>query len=177
MEKFLEKISNGIFYLKRKPKKLFILFFLPVFILSMINFIDFFLIPKHKETDQIISYAIQYRSHRYGKTKTGYRFNTAKGYSFSTSEVFIRSIDIDLERTLIFKTVTNVKTEKVDFTEYLRSNLNGIMKYFHFVFLISLIISLYLFITDKPISENTYLNIMTFNPILFVLLLYMFLLY
>ena len=38
--------------------------------------------------------------------------------------------------TQIFKTVTFVDSDRKDYTDKLTSNLNGILKYFHFIFFV-----------------------------------------
>lgn len=178
MEKFLEKIIIKSFnFLKKSPKRLFIIFFTPVLILSAINMVDFFFIPKKSVSDQLVTRRKLYRSHKYGRTLVGYHYRTKKGFEFSISDGSILDNKIDIKHTLIFKTVTYVRTIKKEYTEKLSSNLNGIIKYFHFLLLISLIVSITIFISGKQISRNAYLNIIIFNPLLFVVLLYMMVFY
>jgi len=174
MEKFLERIIiKAIKFLKANPKRLFTIFFMPILILSSVNMIDFFFIPKIETTDQIVSRRKLYRNNSYGRTVVGCKYKTAKGFSFSTSEAIIRENDIDIKHTQIFKSVTFVDSDRKDYTEKLSSNLNGILKYFHLLFLSSLVIGIIIFISERQISQNTYLNIIIFNALIFVVLLYM----
>lgn len=174
MDKFLERIIiKDINLLKVNPKRLFIIFFMPILILSSANMIDFFFIPKIETTDQIVSRRKLYRSNSYGRILVGCKYKTAKGFSFSTSEAIIRENDIEINHTQVFKSITFVSSSRKDYTEKLSSNLNGILKYFHLLFLLSLIIGIIIFISERQISQNTYLNIVIFNTLIFVVLLYM----
>jgi len=181
MEKYLENIVvSSVKVVKERPKKIFIIIATPILILSSINMLDFFIFPKEFFSDKIVSNNKIYRPNSgrevfggHQRVFVGYQYETEKGLSFTLSKAFIPEKDIDVEHTQIFKTVTFVDSDRKDYTNKLTSNLNGILKYFHFIFFASLCYGIVTFLYDKSISNNKFLNILIFNSIMFCILLYM----
>lgn len=170
MGRYLDKLLvSGTAIFKGDPRRLFVLFFTPVLILSAVNFVDFFFLPTHLINDQIVARKRLQRK----STVIGYKYVTQKGYHFTTSKAFIAESDIDLEHTQIFGSVTFVDSDRKEYTDQLSSNLNGILKYFHMIFFVSMSYGIFTFVSNRAITKNSYRNIVYFNSIMFLVLMFM----
>ncbi|MTH14940.1 hypothetical protein [Flavobacterium sp. LC2016-01] len=140
-----------------------------------ISFADFFLLPTTKANDIIISY-----STREVKGKSiSYHFFTKKGFTFTTEKYVVDDADIAIEYSLLFKSVTNVKSKNKDYTKLLVNGLSpkGIQFYFFLVLLFSIAISLKILLSEKQFTENAFYNIICFNGFMVFLCFYMFYLF
>ena len=153
---------------------MFIAVFSPIVFLSIINFIDFFLIPTVYESDEIDSFYVS-KSNR-GSIRA-FHYETKKGYNFSFPNLRIYDSEINLEYTKLFKSITYVESKGKDYSHLLSSDLNGFMKHFHLLFLFSMIMGIVTFARGKPISQNALLNIIGFNFLMLLALIYMLYLY
>lgn len=170
IEEFLEKQVLGIIHFtKKNPKKVFVIISIPLIILSTINFLDFYLTSGEEMSDEITSFRRLKNNKGHSR---GFKYVTKRNLKFALEDKYVQGNKIKLKHTLLFKTVTSIKTEKRDYSKYLISNLNGVIKYFHLVFLISLGVSVYIFSSKKQITNNTYLNIWIFNSFMLFILLY-----
>lgn len=147
------------------------------FLISL-AFIDFYLLPKTKTEDNLTSYIInRARKSRNGKETeiVSYNYYTKKGNSFSTKNYLIEENEIEIEYTLLLKSVTEVKSKSTAYTKYLVNglNINGIQFYICCIFLFSTAISLRVLLSKKGFSENTFYNIICFNSFLLFVYLYM----
>lgn len=140
-------------------------------------FIDFYLLPKTQTKDNISYYIERVATNRNGRSKNlvSYNFYTKKGNSFSTKNYLIEEDEIEIEYTLLLKSVTKVKSKDKDYTKYLINglNTNGIHFYFCLVLLFSIAISLKILLSKKRCSENTFYNIIYFNSFLLFVFLYL----
>jgi hypothetical protein len=138
-------------------------------------FIDFYLLPKTKTNDAITYYTVQYGGRRNGGKKAimAYNFFTKKGHCFPTSNYLIEENDIEIKYTLLFKSVTNVKSKDKDYSENLAIGFNGMLFYCYFVLLFSIAISLKILLSKKSISENAFYNIICFNSFMLFICIYM----
>ena len=144
------------------------------FLISLV-FVDFYILPKTKISDEITYYTIQYGGRRNGGKKTimAYNFFTKKGHCFPTSNYLIEENDIEIKYTLLFKSVTNVKSKDKDYSDDLAVGFNGILFYCYFVLLFSIAISLKILLSKKSVSENTFYNIICFNSFMLFVCIYM----
>ncbi|RVT78418.1 hypothetical protein EOD40_04060 [Flavobacterium sufflavum] len=146
-----------------------------------LGFLDFYVLPTLKTTDIITHYAIRTVGGKNGTKpqKLSYHYYTQKGFTFSTVKNYIEESDIELEYSLVFKSVTKIKSKNNDYTSDISSSLsiNGIQFYFYCVLLFSIAISLKILLSGKRFSENTFYNIICFNGFMVFLCLYMFYLY
>lgn len=175
LEKKLEEIVlSFIRYFKGRPKRIFIAIFTPILLLSIVNFVDFFLLPTDYDTDKIVTI---YVSKSNNGSIRGFHYETKKGYKFSLSNVRIYENEVTVAYTKLFKSVTCVNSERKDYSHTLSSDLNGFMKYFHLLFIFSIIIGIVTYASGKSISNNASLNIIAFNSLMLLVLLYMLYLY
>jgi hypothetical protein len=153
---------------------MFITVFSPIVFVSLINFIDFFLLPTEYSSDVIVNFYVS-------KSKSGtiraFHYETEKGYKFSLSNIRIYESKINLVHTRLFESITYVESEGKDYSHTLTSDLHGFMKYFHLLFLFSMIIGIVTFARGKPLSDNVLLNIIGFNSLMLLVLIYMLYLY
>jgi len=141
---------------------------------SILNFIDFFLLPTVYDSDEIVIFYVS--KSKNGKIRA-FHYETKKGYKFSLSNVRIYETQINVERTRLFKSITCIDSEKKDYSNTLTSDLNGFMKYFHLLFLFSMILGILVFASGKTISYNAFWNIMGFNSLMLLVFLYLIYLY
>lgn len=160
-----------------KNKKLVIKSLVILTFLISLAFIDFYLLPKTQTKDNISYYIERVGKNRNGRSKNtvSYNFYTKKGNSFSTKNYLIEEDEIEIEYTLLLKSVTKVKSKDKDYTKYLINglNTNGIHLYFCLVLLFSIAISLKILLSKKECSKNTFYNIIYFNSFLLFVFLYM----
>ena len=156
-----------------KNKNVIIYLFCVVTLFILIDFADYYVLPASKITDTITHYSIQ--STGKSKQKVSYHYFTQKGFTFSTSKEFIEENNIEIQTSLLFKSITNVKSKTKDYTSLLSSSLsiNGILFYFCLVLLSSIGISLKILVSKKGFSENTFYNIVCFNSFMIFICLYM----
>lgn len=139
----------------------------------LIGFIDYYVLPVSKTTDLITHYSVQTTGK--SKQKVSYHYFTQKGYTFSTAKEYIEDSNIEIETSLLFKSITKVKSKTKNYTSLLSSSLstNGILFYFCLVLLFSIGISVKILLSKKGFSENTFYNIICFNSFMIFICLYM----
>lgn len=139
----------------------------------LVAFADYYALPSSKTNDVITEYFVQTSGK--SKQKVSYHYITKKGYTFSTTKEFIEENNIIIETSLLFKSVTNVKSEIENYNYALSSGLSidGIQFYTCFVLLISLGISIKILLSKKGFSENTFYNIICFNCFMIFISVYM----
>lgn len=142
-----------------------------------LGFLDFYILPNSKTADVITHYAVRTVRGKNGTKpqKVSYHYYTKKGFTFSTAKKYIEENDIELEYSLLFKSVTKVKSTNNDYTKDLSSSLsiNGIQFYFCWTLLLSIAISLKILLSKKAFTENTFYNIICFNSFMVFVCLYM----
>lgn len=148
----------------------------------LLCFTDYYVLPVSKTTDVVTHYkVINSLRGNYGSKpqKISFHYYTQKGFTFSTVENDIEENDIELEYSLLFKSVTKVKSKNNDYTNLLCNDLssNGIQFYFCGVLLLSIAISLRILLSKKSFSENTFYNIICFNSFMIFICVYMTYLY
>lgn len=151
------------------------------FLISLL-FIDFYLLSKSKTEDNLVSYTTnRARKSRYGKDTeiVSYNYYTKKGHSFSTKNFLIEENDIEIEYSLLLKSVSEVKSKDEDYSKYLINGLNpnGIQIYCCTVLLLSIAVSIKILLSKKGCSENAFYNIICFNSFLLFVSIYMMYLY
>ncbi|CAD0002896.1 hypothetical protein FLACHUCJ7_01111 [Flavobacterium chungangense] len=159
---FIIKNKNVIIYLMGA-----VVFFI------LLGFIDYYVLPVSKTTDVITHYSVQTTGK--SKQKVSYHYFTQKGFTFSTAKEYIEDSNIEIKTSLLFKSITEVKSKTKNYTNLLSSSLsiNGILFYFCLVLLFSIGISLKILISKKGFSENTFYNIICFNSFMIFVCLYM----
>ncbi len=145
----------------------------------LLCFADYYVLPASKTTDVITHYAVRTTGRGSNPEKVSVHYYTQKEFTFSTIRDDIEENDVELEYSLLFKSITKVKSEKNDYTNLLCNGLssNGIQFYFCGVLLISIAISLKILLSKKSFSENTFYNIICFNLFMIFLCVYMTYLY
>lgn len=163
--------AENEFIIKNKNVIIYLLCVVTFFIL--IGFIDYYLLPVSKTTDLITHYSVQTTGK--SKQKVSYHYFTQKGFRFSTAKEYIEDNTIEIKTSLLFKSVTEVKSKTKNYTNLLSSSLstNGILFYFCLVLLFSIGVSLKILISEKGFSENTFYNIICFNSFMLFICLYM----
>lgn len=164
--KFITTNRNVIVYL-----------FAVVIFTILLGFSDYYILPSLKTTDIITRYAVRTSSGKNGgKPQTvSHQYYTQKGFNFSTVNHSIEKGDVELEYSLLFKSVTKVKSKNTDYTKLLSSGLsiNGIQFYTCCTLLLSVAISTRILLSKKGFSENTFYNIICFNSFMIFVCLYM----
>lgn len=149
--------------------------------LISICFLDFFVFPSIKTSDVITHYSVRAIGGKNGtKPQTvSFHYYTMKKFTFSTVKNLIDESDIELEYSLLFKSVTKVKSKNNDYTSYLSNDLsiNGTKFYIYCTLLLSIGISLKILLSKKGFSENAFYNIICFNSFMVIVSLYMSYLY
>ncbi|MDQ6470470.1 hypothetical protein RB619_07435 [Flavobacterium sp. LHD-80] len=166
--------SEDEFMIKNKSVIVY-LFLIIAFIISVLYF-DYFVLPTSKTNDIITHYAIRTSGGKNGsKQKVSYHYYTQKGFTFSTAKDYIEENDIEIQYSLLFKSVTEVRSKSKDYTNLLSNDLsvNGIQFYFCGVLLLSIAISVKILLSKKGFSENTFYNIVCFNGFMIFVCLYM----
>ncbi|WP_289664756.1 hypothetical protein [Flavobacterium panacagri] len=163
-------------FVTNNKKKVINILYLITFLIS-ITFIDYYLLPKTSANDTIDYYIENVGKNRNGRSKNivSYNYYTKKRNSFSTKNFLVEEDAIEIEYTLLLKSVTAVKSKDADYTKYLINGLNpnGIELYCCFVILISVALSLKILLSKKAVSENTFYNIICFNGFLLFVTFYM----
>ncbi|MBB4800331.1 hypothetical protein HNP37_000370 [Flavobacterium nitrogenifigens] len=160
-----------------KDRPVIIYLLLVVTFIISLAFFDTYVLPSSKTTDIITSYSVRTSGGKNGtKPQTvSYHYFTQKGFAFSTVKNYIEENDIELEYSLLFKSVTKVKSKSNDYTNRLSNglNINGIQFYFCLVLLLSIAISLRILLSKKGYTENAYYNIICFNGFMVAVCIYM----
>ncbi|MET3018015.1 hypothetical protein [Flavobacterium hydatis] len=164
-----------------KNKSVIVYLLMVVTFIILLCFADYYVLPASKTTDVITHYAVRTTGGGNGSKpqKVSVHYYTQKGFTFSTIRDDIEENDIELEYSLLFKSVTKVRSNKNDYTDLLCNDLssNGIQFYFCGVLLISIAISLRILLSKKGFSENTFYNIICFNSFMIFVCVYMTYLY
>ncbi len=133
--------TNSEFIIKNKSIIVYLLSVVALFL--VINFLDYYVLPSSKTTDVITHYAVRTSGGKNGtKPQTvSYHYYMQKGFTFSTLKHSIEKGEIELEHSLLFKSVTQIKSYNKDCTNLLSSDLsiNGIQFYFFIVLLFQLV--------------------------------------
>jgi len=163
--------TENEFIIKNKNVIIYLLGVVTFFIL--IGFTDYYVLPVSKTTDIITHYSVQTTGK--SKQKVSYHYFTQKGFTFSTAKEYIEDNNIEIETSLLFKSIIEVKSKTRNYTSLLSSSLstNGTLFYFCLVLLFSIGISLKILLSKKGFSENTFYNIICFNSFMIFLCLYM----
>lgn len=148
--------------------------YLITFLIS-IAFIDYYLLPKTVTNDVITHYAVRKMSgkNHTGKQNISYQFLTQNGLHFATQKKFIEENNVEIKHSLLFNTITNVKSKHEDYSDYVTTGFNGIIFYCYAILLFSIAISLKILLFKKAVSENTFYNIICFNGFLLFVTSYM----
>ena len=159
------------FIIKNKNVIIYLMGVITFFIL--IAFADYYVLPASKTNDVITHYTI--RTSGKSKQKVSYHYFTQKGFTFSTAKEFIDENNIAIETSLLFKSVTTVKSKIRNYTNLLSSGLsiNGIQFYTCLILLFSIGISIKILLSKKGFSENTFYNIVCFNSFMIFICVYM----
>ena len=163
--------TENKFIIKNKSIIAYLLSVITFFVL--IAFTDYYVLPASKTNDVITHYLV--RTSGKSNQRVSYHYFTQKGYTFSTAKEFIEESNILIETSLLFKSVTTVKSEKKDYTNLLASGLsiNGISFYTSLILLLSLGISLKIMLSKKGFSQNTFYNIVCFNSFMIFICFYL----
>lgn len=172
----LHKYSTENEFIIQNKSTIIYLFAVITFCISL-GFLDYYVLPSSKTTDVITHYMIKTsRGKNNNNPQTvSCHYYTEKGFTFSTPKNYIEESDIELSYSLLFKSVTKVKSKNTDYTSNLSSSLssNGILFYCCCTLLLSIAISLKILLSKKGFTENTFYNIVCFNSFMVMLCLYM----
>ena len=159
------------FIIKNKNVIIYLMGVITFFIL--IAFADYYVLPTSKTNDVITHYTI--RTSGKSRQKVSYHYFTQKGFTFSTAKEYIDENNIAIETSLLFKSVTTVKSKIRNYTNLLSSGLsiNGIQFYTCLILLFSIGISIKILLSKKGFSENTFYNIVCFNSFMIFICVYM----
>lgn len=160
--------------INNKPIVVYLL--IAVTCIILIGFLDYYLLPKIKTEDNIDYYIERTGRNRNGRSKNvvSYNYFTKKDNTFATKNFLIEEDEIELEYSLLLKSVTKVKSKDEDYSKYLVNglNTNGILLYCCLVLLLSIGISLKILLSKKVFSENAFYNIICLNSFLIMVCLY-----
>lgn len=172
----MSRISNNYsteneFIIKNKKIIVYLLGIISFSIL--IAFADYYVLPSSKANDVIDQYFV--RTSGKSRQKVSYHYFTQKGFTFSTAKEYIEENNIEIETSLLFKSITKVKSKTRDYTNLLSSDLsvNGIQFYTCLILLISIGISIKILLSKKGFSENTFYNIICFNGFMIFICVYL----
>ena len=145
-------------------------------LLSAVYSIDFYFLKPIKINDRILYIELITVSASAGGTsahenkRVGYKYQTKKGYQFSTERKRLQDIEVNLKITPVFKTVKTVITsnERIKIS----SGFNGANLVLFIVCNIMILasISYLLFVSD--LSQNAKLNLIFSNLFMFLIWLY-----
>lgn len=176
MSNNLNKYSTENEFIIQNKSTIIYLFAVITFCIS-IGFLDYYVLPSSKTTDIITHYTVRTSGGKNGaKPQTvSYHYYTEKGFTFSAAKNYIEESDVELEYSLLFKSVTKVKSKNTDYTNNLSSSLssNGMLFYCCCTLLLSIAISLKILLSKKGFTENTFYNIVCFNSFMVIVCLYM----
>jgi len=171
--------TNSEFIIKNRSIVVYFLIAIIGFI--SIGFLDYYLLTRTKANDTIVYYIERTGKNRNARSKNviSYNYYTEKDNTFATKNFLVEEDKIELEYTLLLKSVTNVKSKDADYSKYLVNglNTNGILLYFCLAFLLSIGISLKILLSKKIFTENVFYNIICFNGFMVFVCFYMFYLF
>lgn len=144
--------AENEFIVKNKNVIIYLMGVVTFFIL--IGFIDYYVLPVSKTTDLITHYSVQTTGK--SKQKASYHYFTQKGFTFSTAKGYIEDNNIEIGTSLLFKSITEVKSKTRNYTRLLSSSLsiNGILFYFCILLLFSIGISLKILLSKKRLLRK-----------------------
>lgn len=126
-------------------------------VITVLYVVDFYLLPKRTITDIVIETVI--------KTPRGFNTGgthyTEKGLSFSTDHVYTfygDESEVVLDYSPVFKSVTAVKTYRMDYTNRLDSDLNALGKYAALICFITLLSGIFI-LSKTPLSQESYMQL------------------
>lgn len=139
----------------------------------LIVFADYYVLPSSKTNDIITHYFV--RTSGKSKQKVSYHYITKNGVTFSTAKEYIEENNIEIETSLLFKSVTKIKSDTRNYTSLLSSGLsiNGIQFYTCLILLFSIGISTKILCSKKGFSENTFYNIVCCNCFIIFICIYL----
>ncbi|WP_276378764.1 hypothetical protein [Flavobacterium sp. H4147] len=163
--------TENEFIIKNKNIIIYLMAVISFFVL--VAFVDYYVLPSSKTNDLITHYFV--RTSGKSKQKVSYHYLTQKGFTFSTAKEYIEENNIEIETSLLFNSVTKIKSKTQNYTNLLSSSLsiNGIQFYICLILLFSLGISIKIMLSKKGFSENTFYNIVCFNCFLIFICFYM----
>lgn len=158
------------FVIKNKNVIVYLMYVITFFVL--VGLADYYVLPSSKTTDVITHYKLVTSGK--SKQKVSYHYLTAKGFTFSTAKEYIEENNVDIETSLLFQSVTKIKSDKRNYTNLISSGLsiNGIAFYLCLILLFSLTISIKILQSKKGFSENAFYNIICFNSFILFLCVY-----
>ncbi|CAM4120340.1 hypothetical protein [Zobellia nedashkovskayae] len=179
MNETVEKFS---LFFKKDFKKKFICFFTIPFLASVIFLVDFFLLPETNTSDIITHISIIKIPSNVGGTSvrvckvSGYRYITETNLKFSTLNTRIKSSEIKLRVTPLFKTVKAVSsTSKQKIV--LASGFSGLNQVLFVLCNGFILVSIIYILLTKHITENARLNLLFSNTFILAVWIYALLLY
>ncbi|SIS47065.1 hypothetical protein SAMN05421766_10289 [Zobellia uliginosa] len=176
-----EAVDRFSLFFKKDFKKKFLIFVSIPLLASAVFLVDFFLLPESSTTDSISSISIVTLPQSTGGTSvrssrpSGYRYTTKTNLKFATSKTRIKSPEIQLTVSPIFKTVKTVSTpkKKID----IASGFSGLNQVLLILCNGSIIISILYTLLTKHITENARLNLLFSNLFLLAIWIYALILY
>lgn len=158
--------------IKKYRKTAFIGLMLVAYAVGLL-FVDAWILPTKNVDDRVV-YLQNIRTGKDRTTILGTRFFTEKGYVFSLEKNNIKSEEVSLGQTRVFKNITSVKGPNKDYTASLISDLSGI------TLLLSVLLGVYSFLgvilleRKRNLTENAFLNIVLLNGLLLICFIYMY---
>lgn len=132
-------------------------------------FTDYYLLPHQKTEDAIVRYQ-KITDQNYNLL--GYKYFTQEGFGFYISGGFIKEYNVTIERTIFFKKIKKVITEKEEYSDGLISDHKRVNFYFIIVLAVSSVISLLYLCFYKDLSDNGFFNIVLFNSLMIIYILF-----
>jgi len=178
MSVVIDRIS---LFFKKDFKKKFVIFITIPLASSVIFLADFFLLPEIHKTDVITKIGIVKIPQNVGGTSvrttrnSGYRYTTATNLKFATPTTRIKSPEIQVTITPLFKTVKAVSTTKKKIN--LASGFNGLNKVLMLLCNIGMVSSILYVLLTKEITENARLNLLFLNMCTLAVWIYALILY
>lgn len=167
--------------MKEKQKKITIKILAIIPSLMALFFIDLYIFPQKTINDEIIAYGeitlknnVKYNSR--GEF-VGYKFYTAKNFSFGIKKTFIKENNITIKHTYIFKSITGVNSITKDYTDKLITGIKGLPMFLYTILTITASISLVVLFFYKNLSENGFHNIILINSFLAFFTIYFYSIY
>lgn len=136
-------------------------------------FVDAWVLPI-KTIDDRVAYLQNIRTGKDRYTILGTRFFTEKGYVFSLEKNNLKSEEVSLGQTMVFKNITSVKGPDKDYTASLISDLSGITLILSILLGFSSLLGVILLERKRNLSENAFLNIILLNGLLLICFIYMY---
>jgi len=170
----LIKLTNRIdSWFKKDFKKKFIGFLAFPFLLSFIFFFDYYILPGSLQNERLVDFQTITMSQNVGGTSVrnqrviGYRYFTENDIQFSTMKKRIKSPEVEISLSPLFKTVKSVMAD--DKAVKIETGINGINGLLFIVCNSSIFIAVCYTLLAKKISENARLNLIYLHLFIFVL--------